>query len=267
MHYSEVHVATASAVSGPNRLLHTKGNWSPRDDRIASAVWLAILWAGMIAGFGVDVPRYLRENPPAPKIVHIHAVIFSTWMLILTAQILLVLRDRVSLHRKLGWLAAGWACLMAVLGPWAVMDSLALNLGLPNGDPPFLSVNIVDLAGFLILLAWGFALRKNPAAHRRMMILSTVSLADPGFSRFDFVFLPNGPTSIVGWFFWIFYGNFFLILLMLAWDFWKKRLMKSFVVAASGLLAAEFAASCIYFYKPWIAITTNWVQAWAKLHI
>jgi len=54
---------------------------------------------------------------------------------------------------------------------------------------------------------------------------------------------------------------------MLAWDFWKKRLMKSFVVAASGLLAAEFAASCIYFYKPWIAITTNWVQAWAKLHI
>jgi hypothetical protein len=260
-------VATASAVSGPSRLLHAKGTWSARDDRTASVVWLGILWAGMIAGFGLDFRRYLHENPPAPKIIHVHAVVFSIWMLILTAQVLFVLRDRVSLHRKLGWIAAGWACVMAVLGPWAIMDFLALNLGLPNGDPPFLSVNIVDLAGFVTLLFWGIALRRNPAAHRRMMILSTVSLADPGFSRFDFVFLPNGPSSPVAWFLWVFYGNVLIIVLMLAWDFWKRRLMRSFVVGALGLLTAEFAASCIYFYKPWIGMTTGWVKAWAKLHI
>jgi hypothetical protein len=258
-------VATASAVSGSNKLLHVRGNWSARDDRKASAVWLSVLWMGMIAGFGVDFRRYLHENPPAPKIVHVHAVVFSTWMLILTAQVLLVLRDRVSLHRKLGWFAVGWACLMAALGPWAIMDSLAVNLGLPNGDPPFLSVNIVDLSGFFILLAWGIALRRNPAAHRRMMILSTVSLADPGFSRFDFAFMPNAPMSVLGWFCWVFYGNVLLIALMFIWDFWKKRLMRSFVLGAAGLLAAEFAASSIYFYKPWIAMTTSWVHAWAKL--
>jgi len=256
-----------SAVSGPSKILHVKGTWSARDDRKSSAVWLGILWVGIVAGFGVDIPRYLRENPPAPKIVHIHAFVFSTWMLILTAQVLLVLRDRVSLHRKLGWVAAGWACLMAVLGPWAVMDSLAVNLGLPTGDPPFLSVNIVDLCGFLILLAWGIALRRNPAAHRRMMLLSTISLADPGFSRFDVVFFPAGPNSVILWFLWVFYGNVLLIVLMLAWDFWKKRLVRSFVFGAAGLLTAEFAASCIYFYRPWIATTTGWVQAWAKLHI
>ena len=260
-------MATASAVSGRARLLHTRGNWSARDDRKASAVWLAILWAGMIAGFGLDFPRYLHENPAAPKIVHVHAVVFSAWMLILSAQVLLVLKDRVSLHRKLGWFAAGWACLMAILGPWAIMDSLAANLGLPNGDPPFLSVNIVDLGGFLILLAWGIVLRKNPAAHRRMMLLSTVSLADPGFSRFDFFFLPNEPKSVFAWFLWVFYGNVLLIVLMFAWDLRKGRLMRSFVVGASGLLSAEFAASCIYFYKPWIAITTGWAKAWAGLHI
>lgn len=260
-------MATASAVSGSSKLLHVKGNWSARDDRKASAVWLGILWVGMIAGFGLDFRRYLHENPAAPKIVHIHAVVFSTWMLILTAQVLLVLRDRVSLHRKLGWVAAGWACLMAMLGPWAVMDSLAVNLGLPNGDPPFLSVNIVDLAGFLILLAWGIALRKNPAAHRRMMILSTVSLADPGFSRFDSYFLPSGPTSPLPWFLWVFYGNLLLVALMFAWDLRNRRLIRSFVLGATGLLAAEFAASCIYFYKPWIALSTHWVQAWARLHI
>src|SRR5262249_42743001 len=135
--------------------------------------------------------------------------------------------DRVALHRKFGWFAAGWACLMAVLGPCAAMAVQTTNFGLPNGDPPFLSVNIVDIGAFLILLAWGIALRRNPAAHRRMMLLSTVALgADPGFSRFAVVFFPAGPSSLIPWFFWVFYGNFFLIVLMLAWDFWQKRLIR-----------------------------------------
>jgi hypothetical protein len=43
--------------------LHVRGTWSVRDDRKASAVWLGILWIGMIAGFGVDFPGYLRKNP------------------------------------------------------------------------------------------------------------------------------------------------------------------------------------------------------------
>src|SRR5580698_8212856 len=100
---------------------HVRGAWSAREDRKASAVWLGILWAGMIAGFGVDFPGYLRKNPPAPVLVHVHAAVFTVWMLLLTAQVLLVLRDRVALHRKLGVFLVGWACVMAVLGPWAAM--------------------------------------------------------------------------------------------------------------------------------------------------
>jgi len=131
-----------------------RGTWSARDDRTPSAVWLGILWVGMIAGFGVDIPRYLHETSPSPEIVHVHAGVFSTWMLLLTAQVLLVVRDRVPLHRKLGLIAAGWACLMAVMGPWAAMASQVVDLHEPEYDPPFISVNIVDICGFLVLLAW-----------------------------------------------------------------------------------------------------------------
>ena len=38
---------------------HVRGNWSPQDDRIPSAVWLAILWIGMIVGFGLDAHNFL----------------------------------------------------------------------------------------------------------------------------------------------------------------------------------------------------------------
>ncbi|MHB1858095.1 MAG: hypothetical protein ACYCPM_11745, partial [Acidobacteriaceae bacterium] len=195
----------------------------------------------------------------------LHAPVFIVWLLILTAQVLLVLRDRVSWHRKLGWFAAGWAGLMAVMGPWAAMASQAVNLhNPPLGDPQFISVNIVDIGGFLVLLAWGFTLRKNPAAHKRMMILATVSLADPGFARFSAYVIPTEPHSVIPWFLWMFYGNALLVLLMLAWDWWNRRLVRSFVVGSAALLAAEYVASLLYFWGPWKTLTTEWVLAWAK---
>ena len=197
-------------------------------------------------------------------VLHVHAVVFSIWMLLLTAQVLLVLRDRVALHRKLGWLVAGWACLMAVMGPWAAMASQATTVNAPVGFSPFLSVNIVDIGGFLILLALGIVLRKNPASHKRMMILSTVSLADPGFSRFSGFLWPTEPHSVLVWFIYTFYGNVLLIALMAGWDWWRGRLMRSFVVGAVGLLAAEWVATLLYFWGPWKGVTHGLVVAWVK---
>jgi hypothetical protein len=217
----------------------------------------------MIVGFSVDIPHYLHENPVPPLVLHIHGAVFTIWMLLLTAQVLLVLRDRVALHRKLGWFAAGWACLMLVMGAWASMASPARFVNAPDATPQFLSVNIVDLATFAVLLAWGIALRKNPAAHRRVMILSTVAIADPGYSRFSEFLWPVEPHSILLWFFYVFYGNVLLIALMAGWDWWRGRLMRSFVVGAAGLLAAEWVAAVLYFSAPWKVIAHGWIAAWA----
>jgi hypothetical protein len=259
-------MATTTVARGPSTKLHVRGTWSAREDRVPSAAWLGLLWLGMIAGFGVDLSRFAHENPPAPKILYVHAAVFTAWMLLLTAQVLLVLRDRINWHRTLGWFMAGWACLMGVLGPWAAMASDAANLSTPGNalEPQFLSVNIVDIVGFLLLLAWGIALRKNPAAHKRMMILATISLADPGYSRFSGWLWPTEPTSITVWFFYTFYGNVLLIVLMAAWDWARGRLIRSFVIGAAATLAAEVAATVLYFWGPWKALTLGWVQAWAR---
>jgi hypothetical protein len=257
-------MATASTIPKSRMTWHVRGTWSAREDRKPSAVWLGILWVGMIAGFGVDFPGYLRKNPPAPVLVHIHAAVFTVWMLLLTAQVLLVLRDRVALHRKLGVFAVGWACLMAVMGPVAFISIVAQQAKLHGPFPyPFISVHVADIGGFLVLLAYGIALRKNPAAHKRMMILSTVALADPGFSRFSGYFLPE-PTSVFPWFIEVFYGNVLLIVLMLAWDWGRGRLIRSHVIGSVSLLAALYLASLMYFWPPWKALTRQWVAVWAK---
>jgi hypothetical protein len=71
-----------------------------------------------------------------------------------------------------------------------------------------------------------------------MMILSTVALADPGFSRVSDHFLATDPTSVLPWFFSTFYGNVLVIVLMLGWDWWRRRLVRSFVLGSAALLGA-----------------------------
>ncbi len=254
-------VATASVLQKSRARWHVRGSWSAREDRVASAVWLGILWVGMGAGFGVDFSRYRHESPAPPMIVHVHAAVFTVWMLLLTAQVLLVLGDRVAWHRRLGWFAVGWACVMAVIGPWAALTWQAVHLHGPVGDV-FLLVDLVDMVGFVTLLAWGIALRKNPAAHRRMMILATIALADVGFGRLSGYFLPE-PTSVIPWFFFNFYGDLLLMALMLGWDWWRGRLMRSFGLGVVALLASEFIATYLFFSGK--ALALGWAAAWARL--
>ncbi|SEG69618.1 hypothetical protein SAMN05421819_4366 [Bryocella elongata] len=255
---------SAAVIPGPRRMLHVRATWSAREDRMPSVVWLGVLWVGIVAGFGLDFPRYLHEKPAVPMVVHVHAVVFSVWMFLLTAQVLLVVKNRVDMHRKLGWVLVGWVCLMAVLGPWAALASQANAVHTPMYDPQFLAVNIVDIGCFVALFAWGIVLRKNPAAHKRMVMLSMASIADPGFNRLLGYFYPNEPQSVLPWFFYVFYGNVLLVALMAGWDWYKGRLMRQFVVGAALLLGAEFACSAVYFWKPWASVATSWIAAYAR---
>ena len=197
----------------------------------------------MIAGFGTDMRRFLHENPPAAWVVHVHAVVFTIWLLLLSAQVLLVVGDRVALHRRLGWFAAGWICLMAFLGTWAAMAAKAPVAAGP-ASPQFLSLQMGALVAFLALAAWGIAVRRNPAAHKRIMILSTVAILGPGYGRLAAWIWPNEPRSTLVWFFWNYGANVLLLALMAVWDTWRGRLMRQFVTAAVGLLAVEYFQVC-----------------------
>jgi len=243
---------------------HVRGDWNPREDRIPSAVWLGVLWIGMILGFGLDAKRFLGHHPPV--LLHAHAAVFTIWMYLLTAQVLLVVRDRVDLHRKLGWFLAAWACLMGVMGPVGVYTSVMMDVKAHGPSPdPFISVHLVDIGGFLVLLAVGIALRKNAAAHKRMMILSTAALADPGFNRFIGYALPTlDPKTAFPMFLYIFYGNVLIVALMLGWDFYRCRLIRSHVIASVSLLACMYIAAGMMLWKPWADLTLQWVTSWAK---
>jgi hypothetical protein len=256
------------ALNRGGAVAHTRTGWNPREDRIASAVWLGIIWVGVIGGFGLDLRRYFQENPPAHLAVHVHAVVFVVWMVLLSLQVLLVLRGRVSLHRKLGLMVAGWAGLMVVLAVSAVVAAFEVNIhqpGIPTA-PPFLSVNINALSFFVIALVWAILQRRNPAVHRRLMILSTVAICDPGFARLGrylhFTPLPGTPLTF---FVAFFFGSTLLYVLMAAWDGFQGRVVRPFLLTGAAMVVGEALASWLFFWQPWRSLTTGWVEAWARI--
>src|SRR5262249_25569901 len=61
-----------------------------------------------------------------------------------------------------------------------------------------------------------------------------------------------------------FYGNVLVVALMLAWDWWRGRMMRQVVIGGGALLASECLATILYFWGPWKTLTLGWVEARAR---
>ena len=244
--------------------IHTIGAWPARSDRRAALVWLAIFWIFVGVGFGFDLHNYLHETPAVPKIVHVHAIATTLWLLTATALVLMVETGNVRLHRQLGWFAAGYAALVIVIAPWSELSWQALNLHTPDTLPPqFLSIAFSGVLCMALLLPWGILLRRNSAAHRRVLILATICISDAGFARMVGLFRPP-PTTFFGTYFFYEGGTFLLIALMFLWDWKRDRIMQQFLWASSLILAVSLTATVLYFNPAWQSITHSWLESWAR---
>jgi hypothetical protein len=114
-----------------------------------------------------------------------------------------------------------------------------------------------------VLLPCGVLLRRNSAAHRRVLILATICISDAGFSRMVGLFLP-APTTFLGTYMFYEGGNVLLILLMFLWDWKRNRIMKQFLWAASLVIAVGLTATGLYFNETWQSITHSWLESWAR---
>jgi hypothetical protein len=244
--------------------LHTTASWPARDDRRPALVWLAIFWIYVGVGFGFDLHNYLHEQPPVPKIVHVHAIATTLWLLTATALVLLVETGNVRAHRRFGWYAAGLAAVVVIISPWSELSWQALNLHTPGALPPeFLSIAFSGVFCMIVLLPWGILLRRNSAAHRRVLILATVCISDAGFSRMVGLFLP-APTTFLGTYLFYEGGNVLLILLIFLWDWKRGRMMTQFLVAAALVIGGGLTATGLFFNSTWQAITRGWLERWAQ---
>jgi hypothetical protein len=236
-------------------------SWEIPADRTASAVWLGMIWLGMIVGFGLDFPTFLHKQPPAAGIQYVHVAVFTGWLILVTVQVAFVLRGRLGQHRRLGSKAGYIALLMVPLGLATGLTSLAQG----RSPPGLLAVNVVDLLGFITFIAIGLRYRSHPAAHKRLMMLAMISIADPGFARITKHVLTHPSTSL-GWFVYVFYGNVLLLVAMFAWDQWRRsRIHPALLAGGLSLIGAEFLTSFLFLNQAWGVTARSLAHAWGYI--
>src|SRR5687768_273770 len=132
-------------------------------------------------------------RPDLSPLLHVHGLVFTTWLVLFLVQTRLVAGRRLALHRRLGYASLAVAAAMVVVGFGAAVDA-ARRGSAPPGVPPlaFLAIPMADLAIFSILLGGAVWFRNRGDIHKRLMLVATISILTPAIARLPGV-LAGGP--------------------------------------------------------------------------
>ena len=174
---------------------------SARRFRPSFYFWMTLAMAFFVfGGFGVHsfLPALRGEFPPAPPIVHLHAVVFVSWMILLVTQSALVGTGNVRLHRSLGmWgIAHATAIMMLGLSLQLIATRSAMLKGLAPGTDGFY-LGLCAFAGFTLMFTLAIRNRRRPEIHRRMILFAMLPVLPPGVNRFWSHALGLGPIPVV----------------------------------------------------------------------
>lgn len=206
--------------------------------------WIFVFMAGwfialVLAGF---IPSSLMkiaavqagERPPFPLIMHLHAVLMGSFLLLLFAQTWLMATGRCALHMRLGLASLAIAPAMVIVGFLLAPTMYHQLLGSLQTAPPELregiqnrllfseNIKLIQIrVGILFPLFLAIALRarrRNSGMHKRMMFLATAMALPAGIDRIPW--LPNTfPESAIS-------ADLYTLLAvapMFAWDVVRNR--------------------------------------------
>lgn len=147
------------------------------------AIALAVV---CFAGFAPSY--YLKSyvaSAPLPLRVHLHGAVFSFWMLLLIAQTSLIASGRAHLHKKLGIVGGVLAILLVATGATVIWGrGTTPTPALPHDFIlRILALSIVALLAFSSLIATALYFRRDPAIHKRLMMLATTVMVGAAVHR------------------------------------------------------------------------------------
>lgn len=189
---------------------------------------------------------FVQAPLPSP-ILRVHGIVFTAWMLLLVTQAALVSTRRVAWHRTLGIVAFGLPPLMIGLGVIAAIDALGRKVSIGPLDPATsLALPLVNITAFAVVIAAAWKARRRPDAHKRLVVLATVSLSTAALGRIPWAQLELSPAAgpVI--------GLAALILLLVAYDVLSlRRVHRSTMWAAPLVFAAGAFAVPIGMTPAW----------------
>ncbi|MFL6231359.1 MAG: hypothetical protein ACJ741_21500 [Pyrinomonadaceae bacterium] len=165
-------------------------------------IGIAIVIVGVVFG-GFARTYFLRPyftTRALMPLLHLHGIVFTSWLVLYFTQTILVAAKRTDIHRRLGVAGAVLAVLMVLIGTITAIIRAQQGATPSEQIPPLvhLVVPLADMLVFAILIGAGFYFRRRPDVHKRLMLLATISILTAAIARLPFAFLKAGPPAFFG---------------------------------------------------------------------
>jgi hypothetical protein len=214
----------------------------------------------VVAAIGFAPTYYLVGGPAAhlpSRIVHIHAALFTCWMLLLIVQTGLVSARKISWHRNLGIAGFLLACAMVVSIVLTGADLAMRAKGKPGAEVVLglLSITFADACSFAVLAGFAYGLRRNSAAHKRLIIIATACIVRAAFNRWHIPILFHQ-------FYAAYAATYIFLVLLAAYDLWTSRRIHRATLWGGAFLI--FMGQMTRFIGPTASwhVFAHWVQSW-----
>src|SRR5262245_19585052 len=154
---------------------------------------LAAILTPLIVLAGFARTYYLKtffDTPDlAGRIVQLHGIVMTTWVVLFVTQISLVATRRTKVHQRLGIAGGILAGLVVVVGVLTALHAAAR--GATPGPPAlsFLIIPLGDMLIFSILIGLALYFRRKLHVHKRLMLLAAINLLTPAIARIPLSFI------------------------------------------------------------------------------
>jgi hypothetical protein len=232
-----------------------RGSLSMTAERYFYAAMSLVVTLIVVYGFSRTIGKsLLHPVKPPPAILYVHAIVFSSWLLLLLTQSTLVQTARVRVHRTLGYAGMVLGALMPVI---AMMTKHAvLHSGVPPADDEyaFIAVTINDMLCFGTAFALAMNWRKKPEYHRRLILIASCCLTVAAFARF--------PSSLIVAPWWYVYVDALILFGVIRDALVMRRVHIVYRYALPALIACQAVAMYLFLAAPlpWVA-AMRWLFA------
>jgi hypothetical protein len=232
-------------------------------DRAFFLAFAALSWIAIVMGFSPEASGHLKGLTPfPPPIVHVHAAVFTGWMVLFTAQVWLIRARRPDLHRRLGLAAFALVPVMVVLGVATTLVSRGLRFEAGRTDMlAFMIVPLTDMVLFPSFAVPALLLRKDAARHKRLILLATATLLPAAFGRWIGPWiLAHYGDGFFGFAAQSYLGPDLMILAAMLYDrVTRGRVHRIYFIGLAWMLAVQAITSAIYHWPGWMALAIRMI--------
>jgi hypothetical protein len=186
----------------------------------------------------------------APRVIHVHAAVFSGWVALFATQVMLAATGQIALHKKLGTVGIWYGCAIIVVGVVTALSQFAdrVEAGRIAEAQTRLLAPLSDMIVFPIFFAAAVYYRRRPEIHKRLMLVATTTLLVAAALRMSFLGEPlPRPTRLLIW--------FSPILLGIAYDLVAKRMVHPAYVLGLAALYLLSMRGALVETDAWLAFS------------